>query len=152
MDPYSKPLPVPDSDSRAFWESCRTHAMALQQCVSCRRFRYPPRPLCPHCHDGAAQWHPITGRGRVYVTLIMCRSYGPAWEQDVPYNISLIELEEGVRMWSNVIGGSPEDVKIGDQVVISYEDVTEDVTLPKFRRAAVTTLEEGAQMIKRGES
>jgi uncharacterized OB-fold protein len=64
----------------------------------------------------------------------MCRSYGSAWEHDVPYIVSLIDLEEGVRIWSNVIGCSPEDIKIGDHVLISYEDVTEDVTLPKFRK------------------
>jgi uncharacterized OB-fold protein len=70
----------------------------------------------------------------VYVSLVMCRSYGAAWERDVPYNISMIELDEGVRMWSNVIGCSPDEVKIGDGVEISYDDVTREITLPKFRR------------------
>jgi uncharacterized OB-fold protein len=64
----------------------------------------------------------------------MCHSYGPAWEKDVPYNVSIIELEEGVHMWSNVVGCSPDDVKIGDEVIIIYDDVTEEITLPKFRR------------------
>jgi uncharacterized OB-fold protein len=69
------------------------------------------------------------------VPVVMCRSYGPVWEREVPYNISMIELEEGVRIWSNVVGSPPEKVKIGDPVVITYDDVTEDATLPKFRRA-----------------
>ena len=64
----------------------------------------------------------------------MCRSYGPAWEHDVPYNISLIDLDEGVRVWSNVIGSPAQDVNIGDHVAISYEDVTDEITLPKFRK------------------
>ena len=64
----------------------------------------------------------------------MCRSYGPAWDQEVPYNISMIELEERVRIWSNVIDCSPDAVKIGDLVALVYDDVTEAVTLPKFRR------------------
>ena len=72
--------------------------------------------------------------GRVYVSLIMCRSYGPAWEHEVPYNVSMIELDEGVRMWSNVVGCLPENVKIGDPVAIQYNDATEAVSLPKFRR------------------
>lgn len=134
MDEYRKPLPLPDSDSKPFWDSCRKHAMALQQCASCKRFRYPPRPLCPHCHSEQAEWKPVSGAGRVYVTLIMCRSYGPAWEKDVPYNVSMIELDEGVRMWSNVVGCLPENVKIGDPVAIEYDDATEAVSLPKFRR------------------
>lgn len=134
MEEYRKPLPLPDADSKLFWESCRKHAMALQQCASCKRFRYPPRPLCPHCHSEQAEWKPISGMGRVYVSLIMCRSYGPAWEHEVPYNVSMIELDEGVRMWSNVVGCLPENVKIGDPVAIQYNDATEAVSLPKFRR------------------
>lgn len=134
MDNYLKPLPVLDVDSRFFWESCKNHKMALQQCFSCKQFRYPPRPLCPKCHSTEAEWSPISGRGQVYVALVMCRSYGPAWEHDVPYNISLIDLDEGVRLWSNVIGCGAEEVKIGDRVEISYEDVTDAITLPKFRK------------------
>ncbi len=65
----------------------------------------------------------------------MCRSYGPAWEQSVPVQwVSMIELDEGVRMWSNVVGCLPEDVKIGDTVAIEYEDVTGAISLPKFHR------------------
>jgi len=135
MVDYLKPLPVLDIEGRFFWESCKKHEMALQQCLSCKQFRYPPRSLCPRCHSPEAQWTPISGRGQVYVALVMCRSYGPAWEHDVPYNISLIDLEEGVRMWSNVIGCLAEEVKIGDRVEISYDDVTDDITLPKFRKA-----------------
>jgi uncharacterized OB-fold protein len=135
MVDYLKPLPVLDIEGRFFWESCKKHEMALPQCVSCKQFRYPPRSLCPKCHSPEAQWTPISGRGQVYVALVMCRSYGRAWEHDVPYNISLIDLEEGVRMWSNVIGCLAEEVKIGDRVKISYDDVTDDITLPKFRKA-----------------
>jgi len=130
---YPKPLPSPDADSKPFWESCKNHAMALEQCASCRRFRYPPRSLCPYCHSTAAEWRRISGKGRVYVSLVMCRSYGPAWDHDVPYNISMVELDEGVRIWSNVIGCPPDEVQIGQLVTLVYEDVTEAITLPRFR-------------------
>ncbi|OGP30674.1 MAG: hypothetical protein A2038_12190 [Deltaproteobacteria bacterium GWA2_57_13] len=69
----------------------------------------------------------------------MCHSYGPAWEKDVPYNVSIIELEERVKIWSNVIGCPPDEVKIGDPVVLVYEDVTEEISLPKFRPAGNRT-------------
>ncbi len=134
MSEYLKPLPSANIDSKPFWESCKHHAMALQQCASCGRFRYPPRSLCPKCHSESAEWHPINGRGRVYVSLVMMRSYGPAWEADVPYNVSMIDLDEGVRIWSNVIDCPPDEVRIGDPVALVYEDVTETVTLPRFRR------------------
>ena len=136
MAEYRKPLPLPDLDSQAFWDSCRSHAMALQQCTTCKHFRYPPRPLCPHCHNPEGELKPVSGKGRVYVTLVMCRSPGSAWEQDVPYNVSMIELDEGVRIWSNVIGCPPENVTIGDRVTIAYEDVADSFSLPKFQTLA----------------
>src|SRR5262245_25714274 len=116
MADYAKPLPTPDQDSRPFWASCRDHAMALQRCGACGRFRYPPRLTCPHCLSEAAEWTLVSGHGQVYLSLVMYHPYGPAWQGDVPYNISMIELDEGVRLWSNVIGCDPTAVQIGDRV------------------------------------
>jgi uncharacterized OB-fold protein len=135
MSDYAKPLPSVNLDSEPFWESCRRHALTLQQCVNCRKFRYPPRPLCPECHAPDAEWQRIKGEGHVYAAVVVNHSYGPAWQDSVPYNVSLIELAEGVRIWSNVVECVPEDVRIGDRVTIVYDDVTADTTLPKFRRA-----------------
>jgi uncharacterized OB-fold protein len=64
----------------------------------------------------------------------MCQAYGAAWQNDVPYNISIIELEEGVHIWSNVVGCQPDAVKIGDEVTIVYDDITDEFALPKFSR------------------
>lgn len=136
MTEYKKPLPSGGMDAEPFWASCRQHAMALERCSACGHFRYPPRPLCPSCHGAESEWRPVSGRGRVYVPLTMYRGPTPAFAEEVPYNVSMIELEEGVRIWSNVVGCDPATVKIGDDVEIVYEDVTDSVTLPKFRRSA----------------
>ena len=61
----------------------------------------------------------------------------PASEGDVPYNLSMVELDEGVRLWSNVVGSDPETIQIGDRVQLQYDDVTPEYTLPRFRRRAV---------------
>jgi uncharacterized OB-fold protein len=134
MSDYRKPLPAIGVDNAPFWESIRRHAMALQRCGQCGQFRYPPRPLCPACHATDARWAQVSGKGRVYVSLVMYRAPGPAWEQDTPYNVAMIELDEGVRLWSNVVECDPESVRIGDDVAIDYDDVTDEVTLPRFRR------------------
>ncbi len=134
MTEYRKPLPRPDQDSRPFWKSCQAHQMALQQCGGCGRFRFPPRLVCPHCLSEEASWTPVGGGGRVYVSLVMYRPPNSAWEGDVPYNLSMVELEEGVRLWSNVVGCDPETVQIGDRVQLQYDDVTPEYTLPRFRR------------------
>ena len=134
MTEYRKPLPRPDQDSRPYWESCQAHQMALQQCADCGQFRFPPRLVCPHCLSEAATWTPVGGGGRVYVSLVMYRPPTPAWEGDVPYNLSMVELDEGVRLWSNVVGCDPETIQIGDRVQLQYDDVTPEYTLPRFRR------------------
>jgi uncharacterized OB-fold protein len=132
----TRPLPALDADSRPFWESCHRRAMAVQQCASCRRFRFPPRGLCPYCHLGESRWVPVTGHGRVYASLVVSQPPATAWKDAVPFNLSLVELDEGVRMWTNVTGCAPDDVRIDDRVRIAYDAVTAEVTLPRFTRAA----------------
>lgn len=135
MEHYQKPLPSPDADTQPFWDSCKRHAMALQLCGSCGRFRYPPRPGCPYCLSEDAEWTQVSGQGSVYVSLHVHHPPNEAWKESTPYNVSMIELAEGVRMWSNVVGCEPSEVAIGDAVELVYDDVTPEVTLAKFRHA-----------------
>jgi len=128
-------LPAIDADSRPFWESCRGRAMALQRCVSCGAFRFPPRGRCPRCLSDAARWTPVAGTGRVYASLVVSHAPDPSPTGTVPFNLSLVVLEEGVRMWTNVTGCDPDDVCIGDRVRIAYDELTPEVTLPRFTRA-----------------
>lgn len=130
---YEKPLPVMDPDGGPFWESCRRHEAKIQRCSDCRVFRFPPSAFCRECGSGRFEWTPVSGRGTVYSTVVLYRAPTKAWEQDVPLNCSLVELEEGARIWSNVVGCPPDDVSIGMPVQIVYDDVTDEVTLPRFR-------------------
>ncbi len=123
--------PAGDADSRHLWESCARHALELQRCDDCLRFRYPPRPVCPHCLSDRATWTPVAGTGTVHVQLgVHPRGRDAA---RAPYSLTMVELDEGVRMWSNVVGAEPDDVRIGDRVRLVYADVT-DGTLPQFAR------------------
>jgi uncharacterized OB-fold protein len=128
------PMHVPpgDTDAKPFWESCARHAMALQRCDACGRFRYPPRPVCPHCTSDRATWTPVAGTGTVYVQLgVYPRVTAPSNDAPPePFSLTMIELDEGVRMWSNVLA-APDAVRIGDRVRITYADV-EGGTLPRF--------------------
>ena len=132
MEQYSKPLPEIDSDSQPFWESCQRHAMAIQRCTNCGRWRFPPRVLCPQCLSSEAEWKEVSGQGKVYTYVVMHHAFNPAWQEEVPYNVSMIELDEGVRMWTNMVGCQPEDIYVGMPVKVTYEDATPEVTLPKF--------------------
>lgn len=115
--------------AREFWDSCRAGAMALQRCSACRRFRYPPRSVCPFCLSVDARWMPVRGTGTVYVALVVYpRSRDP---QHATSSLVIVELDEGVRMWSNVVGCDPEAVAIGDRVRLIYDDAG----VPRFTLA-----------------
>ena len=133
MVEYTKPLPVPDGDTKEFWEGCQRHELLLQRCEQCNSYRYPPRPICPDCFSMDTKWEKASGKGEVYTFIVVRRALGPAWEPDVPYTTAIIMLDEGVRMVSNVIDCKPEDVKIGMKVGVVFDDVTDDITLPKFK-------------------
>ncbi len=132
---YTKPLPEPDPVTRPFWESVKAHAMRIQRCAACGRYVFYPRPLCPHCFSAALEWTPISGRGVVYSFTIVYRHPGAAFQAELPYVVALVELDEGVRMLTNLVQVAPDpaQLRIGMPVEVVYEDVTPEITLPKFR-------------------
>jgi uncharacterized protein len=130
---YKKPLPIVDADSKEFWDGCQRHEFQMQKCDQCHSFYFPPGPICPHCFSTNFKWEKLSGQAEVYSFVIVRRSPGPDWDADVPYVMADIQLAEGPKMISNVVGCKPEDVKIGMKVQVTFDDVTEAVSLPKFK-------------------
>jgi hypothetical protein len=133
MAEYKKPIPVPNSDSEKFWEGCKKHELLLQKCDHCSSYRYPPRSICPNCFSVETTWDKVSGKGEVYTYTIARVPLNPAWEPDIPYTLAVVLLDEGVKMVTNIVDCQPEDVKIGMKVEVVFDDVTEDITLLKFR-------------------
>jgi len=131
---YEKPLPVIDAESRPYWDALREHRLILKQCRDCRRHHFYPRELCPHCHSNALDWVEASGTGVIYSFTIARRPAGPAFKPDVPYVVAVIDLEECPRMMTNILTADVESVRIGQKVQVVFADVTEEVTLPKFRQ------------------
>jgi uncharacterized protein len=129
------PLPSPDPVTRPFWESVRGHAMQLQRCRGCARFIFYPRAVCPFCLGDDLPWTPVSGRGVVHAFTIPYRHPHPAFGARAPYVVALIELEEGARMLSTLVGvePTPAAVRVGLPVEVVYDDVTAETTLPRFR-------------------
>jgi uncharacterized OB-fold protein len=132
---YDKPLPQPSPDTKAFWEGCREHEIRIQKCGECGRLRWPPAFLCPGCLSKHAQWVAATGRGTVYSYVVYHVAYHPAFREDLPYVLALVELEEGPHFVTNIVGCEPGAVSCGMAVEVIWDDVTETVSLPKFRPA-----------------
>lgn len=137
MSENQRPLPKPDQDSVVYWEAARRHELLLQQCGDCQKFRFYPRSVCPHCLSDKFQWRQSAGRGKVYSFTVIHRAPFPAFRDKVPYVLALIELSEGVRMMTNVIGCEPDKVEIGLPVELTFEDLTEEITLPQFKPSQV---------------
>ncbi len=133
---YAKPVPRPDQDTQPFWDACKEHELQAQQCSSCGKFRWPPRSLCPHCRSWDFQWVPLAGTGTVYSYVVVHHVTVPAFADDAPYVIAQITVEgtDGeMRLTSNIVGCPWEDVRVGMPVTVVFEDVTREITLPKFR-------------------
>ncbi|WP_342641057.1 Zn-ribbon domain-containing OB-fold protein [Rhodoligotrophos ferricapiens] len=134
MNDFSKPVPVADSDSAPFWEGCRAHRLMIQRCGSCKTPRFPPMRTCPKCHSTETEWFKASGRGTVYSWIVVQHPVPrEVYGQDVPYVVALIDLEEGVRMVSNVIGLDPHAIIGNMPVEVTFEEGQGGVVLPKFK-------------------
>lgn len=133
MSEYEKPLPRPTATSRPFWDAAKRHELQLQQCGGCKAFIYYPRDRCPQCLSEQLTWRPVSGKGKVYSYTTVRRASTRSFA-DKPYVLAIVELDEGVRLTTNV-EASPESVKIGMPVTVFFDDVTPDRTLVKFKPA-----------------
>ena len=131
----TRPLPQPDAESREFWEGVKARQFRLQRCRACRRFRFYPRAVCPHCLSGEYEWVTVSGRATLYSFTVCHRAASEAFAADVPYMVALVELEEGVRLMSNLIGCPPDQARVGMPVEVVFEDASLDITLYKFKPA-----------------
>jgi uncharacterized OB-fold protein len=132
-DTYEKPLPIPDQDSEPYWKALKNHSLTLQQCSKCNRLRFYPRAFCTHCFSSEFEWVTTSGKGNIHTFSVIFRPGMASFRKEAPYILGLIDLEEGVRMMSNIIDCAVEEVYIGMPVTVVYDDVTSEVTLPKFR-------------------
>ena len=100
----TRPLPEPTPVTAPFWEACKAHLLLLQQCETCGHIQFYPRSLCTACMSDDLRWRPARGRGTVYSYSTVHRALLPGFEEDLPYVVAMIELEEGVRL-DGVWGG-----------------------------------------------
>lgn len=129
-----RPLPTIGEHNRVFWESLANHELRLQRCSGCGHLRHPVSETCPRCLSGRCEWEAVSGRGEVLATIVFHQVYHPAFADEVPYNVSLIGLDEGPRVISNVVGVDPHEVRVGDRVEAIFVAVSDDVTIHRFRR------------------
>lgn len=137
MADYNKPLPTITDENREFWEGCKRGRLRMQKCDECGHIRYPIAHVCPKCLSDKFKWTDLSGRGEVFSYIVFYQLYNKAFEKDIPYNVALVQLEEGPRMYSNVVGVDNDAVKVGDKLQAVFDAVTPEVTIPRFKLRAV---------------
>ncbi|WP_028139131.1 Zn-ribbon domain-containing OB-fold protein [Bradyrhizobium japonicum] len=134
-DAKQKPVPSPDADSAALWRGLRDGVLLLQHCDDCRNVQYYQQGMCRNCGSESLTHRAASGRGKVHSFSVVHRAPGPAFKDDVPYAVLLVDLAEGPRMISTYTGGNPEDVSFDMDVVLVCEAIDDETALPRFRRA-----------------
>ena len=131
-----KPLPLLLGLTGEFYEWCRRGELRFQRCTECGTWRHVPREMCAACGSLASEWQRSSGRGTIFTWTVAVRAMHPAFTGDVPYAPVVVEMEEGVRLLSQVVDCPPDALAIGMPVEVTFDQVSPQVTLPKFRRRA----------------
>ncbi len=135
--PAQRPLPTPQPEWDLYWEKAKAHELWLMRCKDCNSSYFYPRPICPECFSRNTEWFRSSGRGTLYAFAIVERAPAPAFADMVPYVTAFVELEGGARIPTNLVevDPRPEKITIGMPVEVVFDDVSAEITLPKFRPA-----------------
>jgi len=129
-----RPAPIVTDDSAVFWDAASQGRLVAQRCADCRVLRHPPRPMCGHCQSLRTEVVELSGKGTLYSYSILHHPQNPAF--DYPVLAALVNLDEGVRLVSNLVGIEPADVRIGMRLLVEFVPTAGDQLIPVFRPEA----------------
>ena len=126
-----RPAPVVTDDSAVFWDAAAGRRLVAQRCSGCGVPRHPPRPMCPHCRSLEFQPAQLSGRGTLYSYAVLHHPRNPAF--DYPVLAALVDLDEGIRLVSNLVDVEPANVEIGMRLEVTFAPAADDRWVPVFR-------------------
>src|SRR5438552_7151640 len=132
---YKRPLPRRRGMAADFYQFCKQHELRFQRCTDCSAWRHVPRDMCAKCGSFNWEWARSSGKGKLFSWTTATQPMMPHFAESVPYSPSVVELDEGVRMVTWLIGVKPEELELDMRLQVAFDDVTPEVTLPKFKRA-----------------
>ena len=135
MNQPQRPIPQPSPETQRYWEGCKRHELWLPYCIQCQQLFFYPRPFCPRCFSWGIEWRQASGRGTLYTYSIQYRAQAPGFTP--PYVTAIVQLDEGPRMLTNLVGiePDPEKIRCDMPVEVVFEDLTDEISLPMFRPA-----------------
>ncbi len=134
--PSLKPIPEASPVLAPYFGAARAGRLVVQRCAGCGALRFPPRELCSACLATDATWQEVSGRGEIFSYNVMHQVYHPGFATEVPYAVVVVKLEEGPKITSNLVDCPLGEIAIGMPVEVVFEELSSEVTLPKFRRRA----------------
>lgn len=133
--PQLKPAPEPDDLSREFFEGAQRGELMLVRCNLCQAWLAPATQICSECLGEDLRWERASGLGRVFTFGVMHQFYHPGFTNDLPYNVAIVELDEGPRMQTNLVGVDNADITVGMRVKACFPEHVPGMCLPKFAPA-----------------
>lgn len=129
-----KALPQATPETAPYWEGCKQHELRIQRCNDCNQFYFYPRPYCPNCLSANTEWRTVSGRGTLHTYVISYRA-APGFEDETPYVIAVVKLDEGPHLMSNIVNVDvkPENLHADMPVEVVFVDVNDQVAMPKFQ-------------------
>lgn len=128
-----RPLPGIHTDNERYWASARERNLELPKCAGCGEVFYPLSDRCRSCLSTSLEWRPVSGKAKLVTWNVMHQLYDPAFKELVPYIVGVVELEEGARMISNIVGVDPSHLSLDMVLALDYVDISPEVTLPVYR-------------------
>jgi uncharacterized protein len=130
-----KPVPEPTPETQPFWDGCAAGELRIQRCLDCAHAYFYPRPVCPACGSTKTEWFSASGEATLYSYVINHRP-APGFEDDAPYAIAVVQLAEGPRMMTSLVGvpNTPEDLELDLPLRVTFEQRGE-ISLPVFEPA-----------------
>ena len=135
MNAVVKPIPRITPELAPFFAAAKRGELAVQRCTACGLRRFPPREVCSACWSRDVEWVAVPGTGEIYSFYLMHQVYHPGFAGEVPYPVVVVQLDEGPRVTSNLVDCPREAIRIGLPVEVVFEELSPEVTLPKFRPA-----------------
>ncbi len=135
MTQNQKPVPVMQPWSKEFWTGANKGKLLVQHCQDCQANIFFPKKVCPECWSENLTWIEASGKAKVYSYTEMVDMVEPVFWGDLPYIVAMVDLPEGIRMTSRIVNCNPENVQIGMNLKVVFEQLTDDISMPYFQPA-----------------
>jgi uncharacterized protein len=126
-------LPTIEPESQPFWDAAKEGRFLFQRCEACGAAQHYPRPFCTSCWSDRVSWEEASGRGELYTYSIVYMNDLAPFAERVPYVAAAVDLVEGPRIMTNIVGADPAELRVGAPVVVDFQQLTDEITAPVFR-------------------